>query len=113
MSDSKIQLRCTSAFTFGGGIVRPGEVVELTRAEAANLLHRGRVELVDAADAVASAPAAPDQPRKKPGRKPKAKDAPPAGGPAANDGEAEDEDPDAGDEGDGEADDGAPDDGNA
>jgi len=51
MSDSKIQVRCTSSFTFGGTIVRPGDIVELSRAEAANLLHRGRVELVDAADA--------------------------------------------------------------
>ena len=80
MSDSKIQVRCTSSFTFGGTIVRPGDIVELSRAEAANLLHRGRVELVDAADApdvsdaaeaaeAAAAPAAPATSASRSGRR--------------------------------------------
>lgn len=46
MSDGII-LRCTSAFTLNGGIVKPGDLVEVTASEAANLLHRGRAELTE------------------------------------------------------------------
>ena len=48
-----ITVKCTAAFMLDGQLVRPGEIVELTKNEASNLLHRGRVELVDA-DALAA-----------------------------------------------------------
>lgn len=51
MSD-KIEVKVTSAFVLDGGeIAKPGQTVALSKAQAANLLHRGKVELVDAADA--------------------------------------------------------------
>lgn len=64
-----VTLRCTAAFTLNGEIVRPGDLVELTRTEAANLLHRGRVEPIGDAD-VAAAAEAPKVERGKRGRKP-------------------------------------------
>lgn len=65
-----ITLRCTAAFVLNGDIVRPGDLVELTRAEAANLLHRGRVEPMGDGEVAAEAPAeAPKVERGKRGRK--------------------------------------------
>lgn len=85
-----IILRCTAAFTLNGDVVRPGEMVELTRAEAANLLHRGRVEIAD--DQGEPAPAAPAVERGKGGRKPGKKQTvvgAEAAAEAAQDGEAD------------------------
>lgn len=100
MSKDTITVRCTAAFALGGAIVRPGETVQLSRSDAANLLHRGRVEVVDeSAPATSEAAAGPS--RKKPGRKPKPKPAD-----AANDDVGESAaDGDAGEVDDGEADD--------
>jgi hypothetical protein len=65
-----ITLRCTAAFTLNGDIVRPGDLVELTRTEAANLLHRGRVEIIDGDQAAEPAAEAPKVARGKASRKP-------------------------------------------
>ena len=100
MSKDTITVRCTAAFALGGAIVRPGDIVELAKSEAANLLHRGRVEVVDES-APATSEVAAEPSRKKPGRKPKPKPAD-----AANDDAGESAaDGDAGEVGEGEADD--------
>ncbi len=45
-----VMLKVTSAFLVGGDVARSGEVVEVTTAEAKDLLHRGKAVLATAAD---------------------------------------------------------------
>lgn len=45
-----IWLKVTSAIVVGGEIAMPGELIEVTQAEAKNLLHRGKAELATAED---------------------------------------------------------------
>ncbi len=45
-----VMLKVTSAFLVGGELARSGEVVEVTTAEAKDLLHRGKAVLATAAD---------------------------------------------------------------
>lgn len=45
-----VMLKVTSAFLVGGEVARKGEVVEVTTAEAKDLLHRGKAVLATAAD---------------------------------------------------------------
>ena len=45
-------LKLTSAVAFGGVISKAGELVEVTEAEAKNLLHRGKAVLATAEDGV-------------------------------------------------------------
>lgn len=45
-----VMLKVTSAFLVGGEVARNGEVVEVTTAEAKDLLHRGKAVLATAAD---------------------------------------------------------------
>lgn len=45
-----VMLKVTSAFMVGGEVARKGEVVEVTTAEAKDLLHRGKAVLATAAD---------------------------------------------------------------
>lgn len=47
----KVTLKVTSAFTIGGDIARPGELVEVTVSEAKDLLQRGKAVLAVEADA--------------------------------------------------------------
>lgn len=46
----KFLVRLTAAVVIDGAIRKGGEEVELTKAEAENLLHRGRAELVESDD---------------------------------------------------------------
>lgn len=64
-----ITLRCTAAFVLNGDIVKPGDLVELTRTEAANLLHRGRVEPISDGEVAQPAVEAPKVDRGRKGRK--------------------------------------------
>lgn len=45
-----VAIKVTSAFMVGGEIARPGEIVEVTNAEAKDLLHRGMAVLATADD---------------------------------------------------------------
>lgn len=47
-----ITIKVTSSFMVGGEIAKPGEIVEVTNAEAKDLLHRGMAELATADDEV-------------------------------------------------------------
>lgn len=55
MSES-IFLKVTSALWVGGVIARPGEIIEVSYAEAKDLLQRGKVVLANAEDAPKVAP---------------------------------------------------------
>jgi hypothetical protein len=55
MSES-VHLKVTSAFLIGGEIAKTGEIVEVTTAEARDLLQRGKAVLADAEDAPKVAP---------------------------------------------------------
>jgi hypothetical protein len=44
-------LKVTSAIVVGGEVMRAGDLVEVTRSEAKDLLHRGKAELATEADA--------------------------------------------------------------
>ena len=44
MSESVV-LKVTSAFLVGGQVAKAGELVEVTKAEAKDLLHRGKATL--------------------------------------------------------------------
>lgn len=89
MSNDTVSLRCTAAFTLDGRIVRPGEVVEVTPALAANLLHRGRAELADGEEGLEQPAVLGTQttPAAKKGRKPRKAEAD-----DADDGDAEGDD---------------------
>lgn len=50
MSDT-IFLKVTSAFLVGGEVAKIGEIVEVTQAEAKDLLARGKAEVATANDA--------------------------------------------------------------
>ncbi|MBF9235583.1 hypothetical protein [Microvirga alba] len=50
MSESII-LKVTSAMIVGGQIAKPGEMIEVTHAEAKDMLHRGKAVLATATDA--------------------------------------------------------------
>ena len=45
-----VMVKVTSAFLVDGEVARKGEVVEVTTAEAKDLLHRGKAVLATAAD---------------------------------------------------------------
>lgn len=53
---NSVHLKVTSAFWIGGEIAKPGEVVEVTTAEAKDLLQRGKAVLANADDAPKVAP---------------------------------------------------------
>lgn len=52
MSESVV-LKVTSAFLVGGQVAKAGELVEVTKAEAKDLLHRGKATLAVSKPAVA------------------------------------------------------------
>lgn len=49
---STVILKITSAIAVKGVVVRPGQLIEMTNAEAINLLQRGKAELATEADEV-------------------------------------------------------------
>jgi len=51
-----VLLKVTSAFFIGGRMARPGDVVEVPKAEARDLLNRGKARLAE----VAAQPAKPE-----------------------------------------------------
>lgn len=52
MTESVV-LKVTSAFLVGGQVAKAGELVEVTKAEAKDLLHRGKATLAVSKPAVA------------------------------------------------------------
>ena len=51
--EQSITLKVTSAFTVGGAIARPGELVDVSNAEAKDLLSRGKATLATTSEAPA------------------------------------------------------------